>query len=281
MLIPIALHNHPQFFQNEPKASGSDSTRNEFVPPPTGAPDTDDSFSWLLSLPLAAECGGYTPFPVLLLQPESLHRLCLHTNSAPELLSPRVAQLPYGPESPPITSHHVSGRRSRLTTVGFQSRRREGFAWSHFFPRSVGFGPTASKAKGAFTTAPSILCHDQAIPSISSYSANPFRQRRENTPFRFHSKKYLWIELALPYSFIGNAFHWHPVRKTKTMPSKTLRGSMGLRPPPGRRRYRRFLTRFCFGMSSFTRSQSSSDTVHDLMALMLQDTMNALFNSRY
>jgi hypothetical protein len=34
-------------------------------------------------------------------------------------------------------------------------------------------------------------------------------------------------------------------------------------------------------MSSFTRSQSSSDTVHDLMALMLQDTMNALFNSRY
>jgi hypothetical protein len=33
-------------------------------------------------------------------------------------------------------------------------------------------------------------------------------------------------------------------------------------------------------MSGFTRSQSSSDTVHDLMALMAQDTMNALSISR-
>ncbi len=281
MLIPIALHNPPQFFQSEPKAYESDSTRNEFVPPPTGAPDTEESFSRPLFLPLAAECVEYNPSPVWFLQPGSLHRPCLHTDFASGFLFLRAAQLPYDPESPLITSHHVSGRRSRLTTAGFQFRRREDFAWSHFFPRSVGFGPTASTAKGAFTTAPSMLCHDQAIPSISSYSANPFRQRREKTPFRFHSKKYLWIELALPNSFIGNAFHWQPVRKTKTMPSKTLRGSMGLRPPPGRRRYRRFLARFCFGMSGFTRSQSSSDTVHDLMALMAQDTMNALFNSRY
>lgn len=280
MPIPISPHSYPPFFQSESKASDNGSTRNAFVPPPIGAPDTEDSFSWPLSLPLAAECAEYNPSPVWFLQPESLHKPCLHTNFAPELLSPRAAQLPYDPESPLITSHHVSGHRSRLTTAGFQFRRREGFVWSHFFPRSVGFGPTASKAKGAFTTAPSMLCHDQAIPSISSYSANPFRQRRENTPFRFHSKKYLWIELALPNSFIGNAFHWQPVRKAKTMPSKTLRGSMGLRPPPGRRRYCRFLTRFCFGMSGFTRSQSSSDTVHDLMALMPQDTMNALSISR-
>jgi hypothetical protein len=34
-------------------------------------------------------------------------------------------------------------------------------------------------------------------------------------------------------------------------------------------------------MSGFTRSQSSFDTVHDLIALMAQDTMNASFNSRY
>jgi hypothetical protein len=76
------------------------------------------------------------------------------------------------------------------------------------------------------------------------------------------------MELALPNSFWGNAFHWHPVRNTKTIPSNTLRGSIALRPPPGRRRYFRFLNRFRLGISGSTRFHSSSDTVHDLMALM-------------
>ena len=100
-----------------------------------------------------------------------------------------AAQLPYDPRSAPVISHHVSVPRSRLTTAGFQSRRREDFAWSHFFPRSVGFGPTASSAKGAFTIAPSMLCHDQAMPSISSYSASPLRQRRDKNPFPFPFQK--------------------------------------------------------------------------------------------
>ena len=159
--------------------------------------------------------------------------------------------------------------RSRLTTAGFHCRRRVDFAWSHFFPLSVGFAPTASRAKGAFTIAPSMLCHDQAIPSISSYSANPLRQRRANTPWRFHSKKYLWMELELPNSFSGSAFHWHPVRKTKTIPANTLRGSIRLRPAPGRRRYFRFFNRFRLGISGSTRFHSSSETVHDLMVLMI------------
>lgn len=44
---------------------------------------------------------------------------------------------------------------------------------SPFFPRSVGLGPTASCANGAFISAPSTLCHRQAIPCMSSYSARP------------------------------------------------------------------------------------------------------------
>ncbi len=125
--------------------------------------------------------------------------------------------------------------------------------------------------------APSMLCHDQAMPSISSYSANPFRQRRINTPSRFHSKKYLWIELALPNSPFGKAFHWHPVRNTKTMPSNTLRGSMDLRPPPGRRRYFRFFPLFRFGIRGSIRTQSSLDIVHDLIALMAAIYHKAIF----
>jgi hypothetical protein len=73
-----------------------------------------------------------------------------------------------------------------------------------------------------------MLCHDQAIPSISTYSASPFRQRRENTPFRFHSKKYLWMELALPNSFFDNAFHWQPVRNTNDDAFEDFPGLHGL-----------------------------------------------------
>ncbi len=268
MLIPIRPHKPGPFFHNEPTASGNDSTKNGSAPPPNGVHGNGDFFSWMPSLLPVAECAEHNSSPESFPPPAPPRRPCPRINAAAEPLSQPAARSPYHPTSALTTSHHVAGPRSRLTTAGFQSRRREGFAWSHFFPRSVGFGPTVSNAKGAFTTAPSMLCHDQAIPSISSYSASPFRHRRENIPFRFHSKKYLWIELALPNSFFGNAFHWQPVRSTKTIPSKTLRGSMGLRPPPGRRRYRRFFLRFRFVMSDLTRSQSSSDTAHDRIALM-------------
>ena len=281
MLIPISPHNQQPSFQSEPTAFGTDSAKNESAQLPTDERDSGDFFSWTPSLPPVGECAEYSSSPESISRPVPQHTPCPHINAASERLSRIVARPPFRPTSALITSHHVAEPRSRLTTAGFQSRRREDFAWSHFFPRSVGFGPTVSNAKGAFTAAPSMLCHDQEMPSIPSYSASPFRQRRENTPFRFHSKKYLWIELALPNSFIGKAFHWQPVRSTKMMPSKTLRGSMGLRPPPGRRRYRRFFFRFCFGMSGLTRSHSSLDTVHDLTALMTQSIMDVSFIARY
>jgi hypothetical protein len=112
-----------------------------------------------------------------------------------------------------------------------------------------------------------MLCHTQAIPSISSYSASPFRHIFTKTPWRFHSKKYWWTELALPNSR-GKAFHWQPVRRTYTIASNTFRASIGLRPPPGRRRYRRLVSRCRLGISRATRSHNASETVHDLIALM-------------
>jgi hypothetical protein len=62
------------------------------------------------------------------------------------------------------------------------------------------------------------------------------------------------------------------------MPANTLRGSMGLRPPPGRRRYFRFFARFRLGIRGSTRFHSSSDTVHDLMALMAYVYHERFFN---
>jgi len=281
MLTAISPHSQRWFSQSEPTAFGSDSAKNGSAPLPTGERDSGDLFSWTSSPLPFGECAGYSSYPESISQPVPPHMPCPRINAAAEHPSRMAARPPYHPTSALTTSHHVSEPRSRLTTAGFQSRRREDFAWSHFFPRSVGFGPTLSKAKGAFTAAPSMLCHAHAMPSISSYSASPFRQRRVNTPLRFHSKKYLWTELALPNSFFGNAFHWQPVRSTKMMPPKTLRGSMGLRPPPGRRRYRRFFLRFRFRMSGLTRSQRSLDTVHDLTALMIQSIMGVPFIARY
>ena len=222
---------------------------NGFAQPPIGEHDSEDFFSPRTpSPPPVVECAEYSSSAESILCRLSHIRLIPTKDADEELLFSMVAQLLYCPASALITSHHVAELRSRLTTAGFHCRRREDFFWSHFFPRSVGFAPTTSKANGAFTVAPSMLRHNQAIPSISSYSASPLRQRRENTPFRFHSKKYWWMELALPNSFFGKAFHWHPVRNTKTMPSKTFRDPMGLRPPPGRRKYFRSFGRFLFGI---------------------------------
>ena len=268
MLTPIIPRNLQPVFQIGPATYDTDSATNAPAQLPTCGHDTEDSFSWPLFPPPVASHAGCNSSPESILGPVVLRSLYPHKDVASVHPSPWAARLPDDPKSTPVRPHHVAVPRSRLTTAGFHCRRRADFAWSRFFPRSVGFAPTASSAKGALIIAPSMLCQDQAMPSISSYSASPLRQRRTNIPWRFHSKKYLWMELELPNSFSGNAFHWHPVRKTKTMPANTLRGSMGLRPPPGRRRYFRFFTRFRLGISGSTRVHSSSETVHDLMALM-------------
>src|SRR5450631_1018510 len=131
----------------------------------------------------------------------------------------------------------------------------------HFFPRSVGFGPTDSCASGAFTKAPSTLCQRQGMPSMSSYSASPACHKMRKNPALSHSRKRLWIALALPKRSLGSAFHWQPVRSTYTIASNTVRAPFGLRPPPGLRR-NFFLRRRPgrSGTSGSTLRQNSSDT---------------------
>ena len=279
MLIPVIHCNLQPSSHIGPTIYGTDSARNVSAQLPIYGHDSGGSSAWTQS-----------PHPVdVRAERNSSHKLIpgqvgpsnpyLRTSADAGQYLAKGDRLRSDPRSPLTNKHHVAGPRLRLTTAGFHSRRREGFVSSHFFPRSVGLGPTASWANGALTIAPSMLCQRQAIPSISSYSASPLRQSRVNTPWRFHSKKYLWIELALPNSLLGKAFHWHPVRNTKTIPSKTLRGSMALRPPPARRRYFRFLARFRCGISGSTRFHSSADTAHDMIAPMPKFIMGGLFQA--
>src|SRR4030095_7253639 len=132
----------------------------------------------------------------------------------------------------------------------------------HFFPRSVGFGPTASCASGAFINAPSTLCHRHAMPSMSSYSARPPFHTSSKKPACSHSRKRLWTALALPKRSLGNAFHWQPVRSTYTTASKTCRAGLGGRPAPGLRTYERTCLGTRIGISGSTRCQNSSVTLH-------------------
>jgi hypothetical protein len=267
-LTPAMPRDSMSSSQNARAVSETDLTKTGCVRQPIGAPCNVDFASWLSPLHLFDGHGACTSASKWL--PERAHPRTpyQHIDAVWELSSPWAASPQYDPESAQGALRHAFGLRSRLGTAGFHVRRREDFAWSHFFPRSVGFGPTDSSANGAFTMAPSMLCQDQAIPSISSYSAKPLRQSFTNTPLLFHSRKYLWTELALPYSSFGKAFHWHPVRKTNTMAASTFRGSMAFRPAPARRKYFRLLSRLGFGMSGSARSQNSSDIVHDLMAFM-------------
>jgi len=273
MLIPTIHRNLQLSFHIEPTICGTDSTMNAYARPPISGHDNGDSSAWNQSprpVGVHEECN---PFRRLIPGQDAPHTPYPHTSADAGQHLSKVDQSRSGPKSPLIKPHHVVGRRLRLMTAGFHSRRRGDFAWSHFFPRSVGLGPTVSCANGALTMDPSMLCHRQAIPSISSYSASPLRQSFVNTPWCFQSKKYLWIELALPNSLLGNAFHWHPVRNTKTIPSNTLRGSMALRPPPARRRYLRPLGRFRCGISGSTRFHSSAEIAHDMIALIAKVIM--------
>src|SRR5690348_12300233 len=70
------------------------------------------------------------------------------------------------------------------------------------------------------------------MPSISSYSANPAFQSAWEKPACSHSRKRLWMALALPKRSLGNAFHWQPVRIIYTMASNTCQPSQPLNVDP-------------------------------------------------
>lgn len=278
---PVAPRNFWLFSQTAPAACDSGSAKTAFVQRPSGERDNVDFDASPLPPALGrerAECSADSPLPFA---PAHQHRHCQRTGAA-SMLSPvwGVLSRP-DPASAPAVSRRAPELRWRLLTAGFHSRLPANCACSLFFPRSVGFGPAASCAKGALTIEPSILCHAQAIPSNSSYSARPFRHRRTNTPFRFHAWKYLWIELALPYRSSGKAFHWHPVRKTYTIPSNTFRESSRLRPPPGFRRYLCPLSRLREGTSGSTFAHRASDTDQERVVLMPQECHRTRANCQY
>lgn len=267
MPTPVAPRNFRRAFRGGPIACGSDSAMNESLQRPIFAHGTGGCAP-LPGFPLlSGEYVGCIETGVSHSRTVLHRRLCLRTNVVETPFLASAASRSHVSASAPEALHHARWPRSRLSTAGFHARRQEGFALSHFFPRSVGFGPTASNARGAFTMSPSMLCHIQAMPSISSYSANPSLHMRRKTPWRFHARKYLWTELALPYSF-GNAFHWQPVRRTYTIPSKTFRGSIGFRPPPGFLVYFFPFSRFLFGIRGATFFHKTSETVHDFIAFI-------------
>ncbi len=275
MRSPVVLHSCRHASHNARAVCGTDSTMSESVRPPTVVVGTASS----VSLPLFPRLfGAHAEHSVVslwlfrLAGPHSPYRRRDAERSlwAGERLWPL--------ELVPEVLHHADAPRSRLMTAGFHHRRRAGCAWSHFFPRSVGLGPTDCSAKGAFTIAPSMLCQDHAMSSISSYSASPLRHIFTNTPRCFQFRKYWCTELALPNSF-GSAFHWQPVRSTYMIASNTVRGFLGFRPPPGRLLYLRPLGRLGFGIRGSTRSHNASDTVHDLCVLMHTSIPQALVKS--
>lgn len=82
--------------------------------------------------------------------------------------------------------------------------------------------------------APSIACHRHSIPLSPSYSVSPNCQSLWKTPALTHSWKRRWAELLEQMPVAFRAFHWHPVRRTKKMPSIALRsGTRGLWQPSG------------------------------------------------
>jgi hypothetical protein len=268
-LTPATLHDSMFSSQSVQAVSEIGLTTIGSARRPIGAPCNVDCASWPAFLRLFDGYGGCSADSQWLPELAYPHTHYQRIDAAWGPSCPRAASPQCDPGSVPGALRHAFGLRSRPGIAGFHARRREDFVCSHFFPRSVGFGPTDSCASGALTMAPSMLCQDHAIPSISSYSAKPLRQSFANTPLLFHSRKYLCTELALPNSSFGKAFHWHPVRKTYTMAESTFRGSMAFRPAPARRRYFRLLSRLGFGISGPARSQNSSDIVHDLKAFMV------------
>ena len=280
-LTPTIPRNSTRFSRTARATCDSDSAKSAYVRLPIVVRVSEGFVAWPRSLrPFAGHAArsGASQLPSV---PVRRNRLCQRRDFPSGESVPGDAPSRSDPMSVPGVSRRGPEPRWRLSTAGFQLRRPVNCACCLFFPRSVGFGPTASCAKGALTIAPSMLCQAQAMPSRSSYSASPFRQSRTNTPLRFHNRKYLWIELALPNLSSGNAFHWQPVRSTYTIPSKTRRESKGLRPPPGLRRYFRPFSRLRCGTSGSTFAHISSDTVQDRIALMPRDCCRGRAKRQY
>lgn len=222
-------------------------------------------FSWVLFLRLVGVRGEYNFDFGFVSRLFLRHILCQHTDSVFFLLGKQWFSHS-GLEQ--VLSHHDDLLRSRRSIAGHHGRLREDAVCFHFFPRSVGFGPTSSWARGAFTIAPSMLCHLHAIPSISSYSWSPALHNCIKNPAEIHSWKYRCTALGVPNLSLESAFHWQPVLSTYMMPSKTLRDGILFLPPPIFRLYFLSRCRLYAGINGSTFCQKVSETSHDAIAIL-------------
>lgn len=274
--VPIIPDGSPSSFQIVPESYDSDLAKTVFSRLPIGEACDGDFVSWSLLPRPDCGYGEYNPASLWLAAPISHHIPYLRIDVVRPYSLYVVVPRQYCPASAPRVLNHAYSPRLRQETTGLHVRRRVYFVSSHFFPRSVGFAPTDSSASGAFPVAPSILCHCQAMPSISSYSTKPLRQSLVNTPCLAHSRKYLCTALALPNSSLGRAFHWHPVRNTYMMAENAWRGAIRFRPPPGRRQYLRPFSRLAIGIRGSTRCHNSSDIVHDFMHKIIPQMLHKM-----
>ena len=132
----------------------TDSTMKEFAPQPTVGPSFVPCHGFFH--PSAAECVGsslvpecsrpfrYTPHPKTHCIPPGDIRSLKHQSLFP-VFANRACW--------PLRRRRRAGRHSRLPVKT---------VLSPFFPRSVGFGPTDSHARGALFILPSTLCHNHA-----------------------------------------------------------------------------------------------------------------------
>jgi len=126
---------------------------------------------------------------------------CLHTAVVSPSSSPEAVSAQYDQESAPKASHHAFEPRLTTRESGNSTRiAGEGFASSHFFPPVRLGSANRFQCQPGLYHSPVDALPGPCNPSISSYSAKPLRQSFTNTPFLFHSRKYLCTELALPYS---------------------------------------------------------------------------------
>lgn len=156
------------FFQTELTASGTYSTMNGRLRPPIAVLCGSDFALYSSFLRHGLQYGGYTLLTPLF--PALAHRdsLYLHTNAGAYPLLVQAAQPRWTLVLVLTVKHHAFGLLLPLRLWVRLSRRRGGVACSHFFPRSVGLGPTDSLANGAFVMQPSMLSQVQLMPCNSS-----------------------------------------------------------------------------------------------------------------
>jgi hypothetical protein len=152
--------------QSERGACETGSTKRRSLPRPSAAPAC---LLVVRTSPRAVhECEGCTAALPLVGAPPDPRTPRRHTDAAGG--SHRLADVPlqWHPRSLPRASHRAYSLQTAQQTAAGRARQRADCASSPFFPRSVGFRPTASSANGALMRLPSILCHSQPMPSSSA-----------------------------------------------------------------------------------------------------------------